>query len=148
MVNKFIPFAIVALFSFTAAFSQKKAEVSFKTANRYFVKNNVKSDKIQTLKIADQANFHGIFGMATVMGKNGRPTPIDFNKEFVLAVIGNETNMDTKLTPISLKKDHSKLIFEYEIKTVGGQRSFTIVPCLLILVDNKYKDKEVVFKED
>ena len=46
--------------------------------------------------------------MATVMGANGKPTPIDFNKQFVIAVINNETDISTSFTPIKLEKTEAK----------------------------------------
>ena len=59
--------------------------VPFEVAKNYFFKNG------QTIptspKITAAEAFDRLFGMATFMGKDGQPTTIDFDKQFVLVIV-------------------------------------------------------------
>lgn len=122
-------------------FSQ--VNIPFTIAQNYFVKNNYKSSDLKSHKITKAVDFEKIFGMATVMGANGKPTPIDFNKQFVIAVINNETDISTSFTPIKLEKiGAKKLHFEFQ-SHIGEKQSFTIRPFVLIIVDRKYKNYKI-----
>ncbi len=113
------------------------AEIPYTVANRYFVRNDVK--KLPNGKIASQKDFEANFGMATVMGEDGKPTEIDFAKQYVIAVSKPVTNKDTEIVPVSLKSDgDGGLVFTYRLK-VGETRSYSILPSLVVIVDKKYK---------
>jgi hypothetical protein len=109
--------------------------IPFRIAERYFVNNNVKS--LPSPKITSKEAFFNTFGCAAVMGKNGMPTSIDFSKEYVIAVVKSETDRTTTLNPISLKGNKRNVVFTYRLN-VGGKQTYTIRPCLLIIVDKKY----------
>ncbi len=113
------------------------AEIPYTVADGYFVRNDVK--KLPNGKFATQKDFEESFGMATVMGENGKPTEIDFAKQFVIAVSQPVTDRNTEITPISLKSDgDGGLVFSYRVKK-GKKRSFSTVPLLVVVVDKKYK---------
>jgi len=113
-------------------------EVPYTEAKNYFVNNTVKE---VPSKITTKENFEKYFGMAAFMGKNGEPTAIDFDKQFVIAVVAPETDKATTLTAKSLKSTDGQLVFSC-LQEVGEQQSFTIRPLLLIVVDKQY-DAEV-----
>ena len=48
----------------------------------------IKNDQVipEYPKITTEEEFNKLFGMATIMGKDGKPTAIDFTKQFVLGV--------------------------------------------------------------
>ena len=75
---------IILLAAMLAACGQKK-DVPFEVAHNYFVRNDV-TEPIPA-KIASQDEFERYFGMAAFMGKKGQPTPIDFETQFVIAVV-------------------------------------------------------------
>ncbi len=108
----------------------KKAEVPYTIAKRYFIKNDVKE---VPNKITNKNEFDKYFGKATVMGKNGQSTKIDFNKEFVIAVATKAVEREIKLEPVSLIKEDNQLLFEYTI-TEGQETSHTSHPFLLLIV--------------
>lgn len=81
-------------------YSQKN--VKYELVKGYFVKNNVSSDVMKDYKIMDSSRMNRIFGMAAFMGKNGKPTTIDFKKKFVLFVLIDEMNINVNLKPLSL----------------------------------------------
>jgi hypothetical protein len=105
-------------------------------AQNYFVKNTVKA--IENPKIETEAAFNSYFGAATTMGKNGKPTAIDFTKDYVIAVVLPNTNVSTTIKPVSLKsgKDNS-VVFEYRV-TLGNKQAYTSRPFLLLFVDKKF----------
>ncbi len=84
--------------------------------------------------------------MATRMGKDGMPTEIDFNKEFIIGEILPETDVETTIEPVSLRKTgSSELTLTYSIKR-GAKRSYTTKPMFILKVDNKYKNLKLTDK--
>ena len=120
----------------TEAIAGKKNTLPFVIAQNYFVKNTVEA--IENLKIDTEAAFKSYFGAATTMGNNGKPTAVNFTKEFAIAIVLPNTNVTTTIQPVALKQtqDHS-LLFEYKV-TVGEKQSYTSRPFLLVLVDKKF----------
>lgn len=113
--------------------------VPFEIAGRYFKKNV--SELLKSPLIRDGETFEKHFGAAAVMGKGGLPTEIDFSKEFVIAVVLPETDVATTLTPVDLKKNaKGELVLEYGVGR-GKKQSYTTVPCLLLVVENKWLSK-------
>lgn len=129
------PFYSVRItFSNANRIETNKQEIPFTVAENYFVKNTVKS--IDQPKISSQEAFDQIFGMATVMGPNGRPTSINFAKQYVIAVINPTTYYNTTLTPVSLQKNRKgEIIFSYKIEK-GEKQTYAVTPALIIIVDN------------
>ena len=90
-------------------------------------------------KIASQDEFERYFGMAAFMGKKGQPTPIDFEIQFVIAVVLPETSHSTELRAESLSDDGQKLTFTYHVDVADKENTWTQVPVLLIVVDRQYE---------
>lgn len=112
-------------------------DVPYKVANGYFVSNDVK--KLPNGKISKQKDFEAAFGMAAVMGNDGRPTEIDFNNQYVIVVSKPVTDRFTELEPVNLKGDgDGGLVFVYRTKT-GQQLSYSMQPSLVVVVDKKYR---------
>lgn len=121
-------------------------DVPFTEAQRYFVKNTYKEGQLTNPKISTQENFDKFFGMATTMGPNGKPTPIDFTKQYVIAVIGNVTDKATTLSVNSLKQKGDTITLRYK-QLEGEKQSFTIQPLLLLRVDNQFQGSVKAIKE-
>lgn len=149
MKNTFVAAAIVASMCLAACQSNPKAageqaettadaqntqtDVPFTIAKNYFVNNTVTS--LDNPKIETPEQFSEIFGMATTMGPEGKPTAIDFASQYVIAVLVPETNLSTSIEPVSLQKDaDGSLTLKYRV-TVGEARSYTIQPFFAIVVD-------------
>lgn len=121
------------------------ANVPYTIANRYFVRNDVK--KLPNGKITNQKDFDNSFGMATVMGENGRPTEIDFDKQYVIAISKPESWNGGRIDVRSLRSDgDGSLILTYKY-TEGEKQSYSITPNVVLIVDKKYKGK-VELKEE
>ena len=116
-------------------------EVAFEVAKNYFFKND------QTIpaspKITTEEEFNRLFGMATTMGEDGKPTEIDFTKQFVLAIVLPVTDIAMEITPVKLEAKGDSLFYTYDVKT-GEKQSFTIQPVSIIILDKKYENNEVI----
>jgi hypothetical protein len=119
--------------------------IPFTKAERYFVKNTVST--IDNPKIETQEQFDAIFGAATTMGKDGKPTEIDFEKQYVIAVTLPETDFSVTIEPLSLIKNEQKeVVLSYKL-IIGEKQSHLIKPALAIIVD-KLNDGQVVLKKE
>ena len=163
MTKRTLIFTIISTLSFIACNSTKnerntkqesktetvksvETDVPFTEAKNYFVKNTYKDGELSNPKISTQADFDKIFGMATTMGENGKPTPIDFSKQFVVAVIGQTTDKATKLSVNSLKKiDHSMTLTYTQIE--GEKQTYFILPVVLLIIDNQFKGEVMLQKK-
>ncbi len=129
-------------------------EIPYVIANRYFVRNDI--DRLPTNKITTQEQFDSLFGMATVMGADGRPTPIDFDTQYVIAIEEPVTYIDSEITPVSLTYapaantpkevpanasgkivPGTKLVLTYKVSH-GERRSYATRPLLMLIVDRRY----------
>lgn len=119
-------------------------DVPYIEAKGFFVLNTVKNEKVESLRITSQDHFDKFFGVARTMGKDGEPTTIDFKKSFVLALIGQPTEKETsfKIEKLNTQGDNLELI--YSIKQEQEDRSYTIHPCLILVIDKKH-EKDVRF---
>jgi hypothetical protein len=141
-MNKTIVVICALLLTTLIATAQKKsaspAKVPFTIANRYFVKNDFQQGMLANPAIYSREEFEKIFGMATVMGKNGTPTPIDFSKQYVIAVIPPATENSVTLKAVSLLKTGSNITLTYSYKE-GKKLTYTSQSFLLLIVNAKYK---------
>lgn len=158
MTNSILKFAIISGMSLSACnFTQKSKDVAevnksgatdvpFKVAKNYFVKNTYKAEILPFLKIETQTAFDSIFGIARTAGEQGKPTPIDFSKEFCIAVIANVTNKSTNLIVKKLNKTKNLITLEYS-QEEGESMTYMMQPSILLIVDNLYKCEVKLQKE-
>ncbi len=116
-----------------------KEDISFAIAKNYFVKHSM--SPLDNPKIETAEQFQSIFGAATTMGEAGKPTDIDFSKQYVIAVVLPETNLNTTIEAVRLQKnEHNEIDFYYHIQK-GEPQTYTIKPALAIVVDKKADGK-------
>lgn len=107
--------------------------IHFTTLENYFVRNDVDCSKQQRLIIDNKRDFEGYFGMAATMG--GLPTEINWNKQYVVAVILPETNRATSVRPVNVKVANDNImVFSYDVKK-GDKMSHKMVPFAAVAVD-------------
>ena len=136
-MKRIVPFILAVLSVFSCGQSY---EIPFEEVKNYFFR---KDATIPDDPIIDSAGqFEEFFGAAAYMGKGGQPTAIDFEKEFVVAVVGPVTDCHTELTPESLRKEGGALVFTYK-ETLGEKQSWTMQPVLLVKVDKEYRTDNV-----
>lgn len=128
-----------------ASCSTSEKAISYKEALRYFVKNDVKEYVPRIITSNEELNRY--FGTAAVMGVQGMPTFIDFDKYNAIAIIEPATNKDVDVNIESIKKQGDKILVRYKLVGSGEQRSYTTVPCQLVRISKKYGDK-VEFVKD
>lgn len=117
--------------------------ISYKPAKKYFVKNTYDNKDLSEKIITSQDEFDQVFGAASTMGINGKPTPIDFSKENVLALIYPKTSLEVKIIPISLQENKQNIVYSYKV-TEGAQRSFMTIPNAIIIIQ-KPDSKKIIF---
>lgn len=132
---------ILFIITFLSVIScRQSSAIPFEEVKNYFFRNGA---NIPDNPIVDSSErFQELFGAAAFMGKDGQPIAIDFDKEFVIAVVNPVTDRFTELVPESLHKEDNELIFTYD-ETVGEKQSWTMQPVLLVKVDKKYRTDHV-----
>lgn len=117
--------------------------IAYRVAEHYFLRSNVVN--LPASPISTEAEFSSLFGKATTMGEEGKPTQIDFSKEAVLAVTIPVDDHKTKIIVDRLEKQAGRTLFSYKI--VKGERlGYRIKPCLILIVDRD-KIGDIEFKE-
>ncbi len=134
---------------FAAAMSlfacNSSSEVPFTEVKNYFFRNDATIPS--SPKIDSQQQFESLFGAAAFMGKGGEPTEIDFEKEFVIAVVCPVTDVATELAAESLHKAGDKLVFTYR-ETRGERQSWSMQPVLLVKVDRKNDCQDIILSRE
>lgn len=120
--------------------------VPYAVVKGYFVKNDADLSLLKNGKITTEKDFLALFGAAAVMGEDGKPTIIDFSKQYAIAVVGEKTDLSVSMTPLTLAKEGDNLTFTYEYKE-GEKQSYTIQPLLIVAVDSKYEGNVILKKE-
>lgn len=116
------------------------SDVPYTELDHYYFKNG--QDIPGNPKLDTEEAFASLFGMAPIMGESGKPTPIDFSKEFVIAVVCPVTEYHTELDPESLRMENGELVFTYT-EAVGEKQSWSMQPILLVKVSRKYETETV-----
>ncbi|WP_370577673.1 hypothetical protein ABX014_22425 [Snodgrassella alvi] len=123
-------------------FNQSVTPVTYQLANNYFIKNNVTG--LVPRHIRSSAEFTRYFGMAATMGKNGKPTPIDFAVQDVIVYDAGIVQKQLEITPLTLNHAQDKLILDVSIHS-GARQSYQMHPFILLIVPKNLPDK-VEFK--
>lgn len=132
---------LLFLASITALVScNGSADVPYTELDHYYFKNG--QDLPGNPKIDTEEAFASLFGMAPLMGESGKPTSVDFSKEFVIAVVCPVTEFHTELDPDSLRLENGELVFTCN-ETVGEHQSWSMQPILLVKVSRKYETETV-----
>ena len=123
---------------------QSASNVEYSEAQNYFFRNDAKIPS--SLKITSKQQFDSYFGMAAVMGKNGQPTEIDFNRQFVIAKVLPVTDVETELKLRTLTEEDNRLVADFQVIR-GQKQSWSMQPFLILIVDRKYVDRDVMEKQ-
>lgn len=136
--------AVLMLATFTpSASAANKASntVYYTVLHNYFHNNNapIPSSPLITTKQA----FDEQFGMAAHMGNDGIPTPVNFKKQAVIAIVLPETNFATDIDSISIRETgKNELTLTYNIHE-GMEYGFTSQPIFLMAINKKYRGYNV-----
>lgn len=123
--------------------SPNTAAIPYTPVAHHFVKNTYKQGALENPKIESEKQFEAIFGAAATM--NDQPAQVDFTKQYVIAVIGKETDTPTVMQAVSLQKQsNGDIVLTYEMKYEGVKQSYTIMPFLAIAVDKSNTGKVIL----
>ena len=119
-------------------FEIPEKSISFITGKNYFVKNTYDNQEVQTLKIETQEQFEKIFGPATLMGGNGVPTEINFDTQFIIAIVDTISSYkEICMQPMYLVYENDDLVLHYQ-KTIGEDMTSTMRNKIISIVDKKF----------
>ncbi|MBO4722625.1 MAG: hypothetical protein J5629_06805 [Muribaculaceae bacterium] len=139
----FLFLAFVALMLSSCSVNFQGVTANYVRMNNYYVSNQMKNGT-HKLVIHNQQEFESVFGSAAVMGRNGQPTNIDFRHQFVIAVILPETDRQTTIETVMLKRLGDRLYYSYIIEE-GHRTSYTMRPFTAVIVDRN-EPSDVVFQ--
>jgi hypothetical protein len=123
---------------------ERGAVVLYAVAERYFIKNDVREVPLQ---LNTQAEFDAVFGAAPVMGADGKPTPIDFNNQRVLALAEPESAVETTILPVSLvRNEKGELVFTYQVQR-GAAQSYTSRASLALILPKSVEGPVVLQRQ-
>lgn len=115
--------------------------VHYTTLENYFVRNDVDCSKQRRLILDNQQDFDAFFGKAATMG--GLPTTVNWNKQYVVAIILPETKRATSIEPVAVKvTDNDVMVFSYHIKK-GDKMSHSMVPFTAVAIDKPASDTKM-----
>ena len=130
----------LSCFAQTDTITVKNGNVPYIKARNYFFRNDAQIPNNPVIN--DEKTFNSYFGMATVMGEEGKPTEIDFSKQFVIATVLPVTDISTRIEPTKLKVNDRQIDYAYTI-VKGRKMSSKMQPCLILVIDRKYLRNEV-----
>lgn len=146
-MKKTFSIALITLFMAavlsSCAVSLDGVRANYTRMNNYYVTNQL-SNGTHKLVIHNQQDFDRVFGAGAVMGRNGQPTRIDFNHQFVIALILPETNRLTEIETVALRRQGDRLYFSYLLNE-GHATSYTMRPFTAVVVDRN-EPSDVVFQ--
>lgn len=137
--------SLILIFLVSCKSTSSISSIPYTKAERYFVKNTVKDGSILLMRFVSQEKFDEYFGMATVMGQDGKPTIINFETQYVIAIIHPSTENDVAFSAYNLQETEDRIVVNYKIEERQKQ-SYTSRPYLMFVVDQKY-DKTIRFNQ-
>ena len=133
--------AVLTMLATTMAVHASDKQVSFTVLRNYFHNSNAPS--LSSPLITNKQTFDEQFGMAAFMGKGGQPTPVNFGKSAVLAIVLPETNKAVDIDSVMVTETGKKeLTLAYTVHE-GAEQSFYIRPLQLMAIDKRYKSYQV-----
>lgn len=109
--------------------------IPYVEGEHYFVRNDYTADRLADNVITSQAQFDAIFGRAAVMGN--MPTPVDFSRQYVIAIIEPMTDHAVRYQAESLVEMGGKAVLTVT-RTDDGPRQYSVRPMLMVVADGKY----------
>lgn len=124
--------------------TKKSGAVPYTVAHGYFVRNDATPHAPSYYE--SQEAFDSVFGAATVMGKDGQPTSIDFSRQSVIALIGAPTIRPTEYAPLSLTAQGDTLHLRYHAQA-DDPTTYTMTPLLLLVVDKPHAKPHIKMEQ-
>lgn len=133
--------AMLTMLATTMTVNAADKLVNFTVLRNYFHNNDAPA--LASPLITNKKAFDEQFGMAAFMGKGGQPTPVNFSKNAVLAIVLPETNKDIDIDSVKvMESGKNELTLAYTVHE-GAERSYYTKPLQLMAINNKYKSYKV-----
>jgi len=120
--------------------------IPYTVAKHYFF--NADAEVPDSPVVTDREAFDALYGEGAVMSKDGKPTEIDFTKQFTVGIVLPETDDYTTIVPGELVKEGGRLTLHYTLEYGEKDMSWTMRPMALIIVDKKHLPEECLLVED
>lgn len=115
--------------------------VSYTVLHRYFHNNDAPMPASPLITTREE--FDAQFGMATVMGEGGQPTPVNFRKQVVLAIVLPVTEKATTIDSVTVSQTSAdELTLAYTVHE-GFDNGYSIQPVYLLSIDRRYRNCKV-----
>jgi hypothetical protein len=119
--------------------------IAFTPVKNYFVNNTLDSSGL--FVVNSNENRLALFGMATVMGPNGKPTEYNAETQTLLAYILPETDTATDIIPLRVERiDSNTLQFCCRITRGDSAMSYRIRPFSAVIIE-KQAQQQIRFLE-
>lgn len=116
---------------------QEAPALPYKQARGYIVKKTYEVKSDTSLKIESKAEFEKVFSKASTIGWKGETTNIDWNKQYVIAVLQPRTDQFISIAPSYATKDGDEIYIRYaELEGEDLTREYS--PSMVLLVDKEY----------
>lgn len=107
--------------------------IHYTTLENYYVRNDVDFSKQRRLIFDNEQDFESFFGKAATMG--GLPTAVNWNKQYVVAIVLPETKRATAIEPVSVKvANDNVMVFSYHVKK-GDKMAHSMVPFTAVAIE-------------
>lgn len=124
----------LAVLAATLATAQTPKPVSYNVAANYFCTDGLPNTGKTIQPITSEATFQLYYQPAASMGKGGRPSPIDFTRQFVIPIKEPASDIQTNINVKSLTKSGDTYTLEYTVAK-GEKMTWTSKNCMAIIVN-------------
>ena len=116
---------------------QSAPALPYKQARGYIVKKNYEVPASQYIKLESKADFDKVFIKASTIGWKGETTNIDWNKQYVIAVLQPAVEQFVSIAPTYATKQGEEIYIRYA-ELEGEEMTREYHPSMLLLVDKEY----------
>ena len=120
-------------------------DIPYLEAKNYFYSGG--AGRLADPKICTDAQFDSLFDTASHLDESNQPTPVDFSRQFVIAVVLPVTNRSQSVRLGRLAERRSQLVLSYKLLN-GPVSSRKIRPVALVLVDRRYVSHDITLVEE
>lgn len=115
--------------------------VEYSVLHHYYHNNNAPMP--ESPLITTREDFDSQFSMAAVTGEDGLPTPVNFRKQVVLAIVLPATEKSTTIDSVSVRQTApGELTLAYTVHE-GVDMGYSIQPIYLMSIDRSYRNCKV-----
>lgn len=113
-------------------------EIPYQELHHYFVGNDYADQDLHAVVMRKRTEFDRILHPAATMGKDGMPTPVDFEKNYVVALVGKTTEHASEITIEKVSASSGEIIIHARHHE-GNLQTFSIRPLRLIAIGNAFR---------